>query len=261
MAKSKVSTQQYIPFSAVYDDVVVTKKGQFCQVVMVNSVNFGLKSEEEQNAIIAQYQSFLNGLSFPIEIVVHSKRLDLTNYVKELEGRIAQEANELIRYQIQEYVDFIQKLISVANIMDKKFFIVVPHLLSPQDLPKNSIFSSIFGNPHVHLQVPLKKFQIIKEALNEKTNSVVSGLTSMGISAQVLSTKQIIELFYRTYSPTEAMQEKLGEDIEAIGVEVESQAEKPKIAEVGAPEQPSPGASAPAPNVPGAPKKINVEAK
>jgi len=200
----------------------VTKKGQFCQVVMVNSVNFGLKSEEEQNAIIAQYQNFLNALSFPIQIVVHSKRLDLSNYVKELEGRIAQEANELIRFQIQEYVDFIQKLISVANIMDKKFFIVVPHAVAPSEQSKNGFFGSLFGGSHVHLKVPLKKFLTIKEALGEKSNTVISALSSIGISSQVLSTKQLIELFYRTYNPSEAMQEKLGDEIEPIGVEKSS---------------------------------------
>jgi len=224
MPAPKNPTQQHLPFSAIYDDVVVTKRGQFCQVVMVNSVNFGLKSEEEQNAIIAQYQGFLNSLTFPVEIVVHSKRLDLTNYVKDLEGRIAQEPNELIRYQIQEYVDFIQKLISVANIMDKKFFIVVPHLLSANELSRGGFFSSLFGGSHVHLQVPLKRFKAVKDALDEKTNTVVSSLASMGISSQVLSTKQLIELFYRTYNPSEAMQAKMQGEVEAIGVE----AEKPK---------------------------------
>ena len=221
MAKTsqKISTQQYVPFSAVYDDVMATKKGQLCQVVMVNSVNFGLKSEEEQNAIVYQYQSFLNSLSFPIQIVMHSKRLDLTNYIKELEGRIAQEPNELIRYQIQEYVDFVQKLISIANIMDKKFFVVIPYLIPPTELSKNSFLSTLFGGSHVHLKVPLSKFMKYKDILSERTNVVVSELASMGITAQVLSTKQIIELFYRTYNPDEAMREQIKGDVESIGVQ------------------------------------------
>lgn len=219
--KPKSSTQEHLPFSAVYDDVLVTKKGQFNQIVMVHSVNFGLKSEEEQNAIIYQYQSFLNSLSFPIQIIMNSKRLDLSNYIKDLEGRIAQEPNELIRYQIQEYVDFVDKLISIANIMDKKFFIVVPYHLPPNELSGSGLLASIFGNPSVHLQVPLKKFKIIKDELNQRTNVVASGLTSIGISSQILSTKQIIELFYRVYNPEEAVQEKLKDDIESIGVQTE----------------------------------------
>lgn len=221
MANENLSTQSHIPISAVYDDVIVTKKGVFCQVIMVNSVNFGLKNEDEQNAIIHQYQSFLNSLSFPIQITMHSKQLDLTNYIKQLEGRITQEPNELIRYQIQEYVDFISKLISIANIMDKKFFITIPYQLPANLMPKEGILSSIFGTSRVHLKVPLKKFLEIKSELEQRVNVAVSGLMSMGITSQTLSTKQLIELFYRTYNPDEALREKLEGDVEAIGVETE----------------------------------------
>ncbi len=224
--KGKVSTQQYLPFSAVYDDVIVTKKGQMCQVVMVNSVNFGLKSEEEQNAIIYQYQSFLNSLSFPIQIVMHSKKLDLTNYLKNLEGKIAQEPNELIRYQIQEYVDFVGKLISIANIMDKKFFIVIPLVLPPTELSSGGFFATLFGGSHEHLKMPLSKFMKHKDELVERTNVVSSGLASIGITSQILSTKQLIELFYRTYNPEEAIKEQLKGDVEAIGVEKNEQSVK-----------------------------------
>ncbi len=226
--KNQISTQQHIPFSAVYDDVIVTKKGQFCQILMVNSVNFGLKSEEEQNAIIAQYQSFLNSLTFPIQIVMHSKRLDLTNYIKDLENRVGQEPNELIRYQIQEYSDFVQKLISIANIMDKKFFIVVPQLLPSTELSGGGALSGIFGNPNVHLQVPLKKFLKIKEEIVQRSNVIISGLSSMGITSQILSTKQIIEVFYRTYNPEDAAKESLRENAVPIGVEQQDE-QKPEI--------------------------------
>jgi type IV secretory pathway VirB4 component len=217
MPKPNISTQQFLPFSAIYDDIVVSKKGQFAQVLMVNSVNFGLKSEEEQNAIIGQYQSFLNALAFPIEIVMHSKQLDLSAYIKDLQARIAQEPNELIRYQIQEYVDFVGKLISIANIMDKKFFIVVPYQVPATEQSQGGFFSGLLGNSHPHLKVPLSKFAKIKEELGQRINVVMSGLSSMGITSQVLSTKQLIELFYLTYNPEEAVREKLEGEIEAIG--------------------------------------------
>ena len=221
--KPKVSTQQFLPFSAIYDDIIVTKKAQFCMVLMVNSVNFGLKSEEEQSAIVYQYQSFLNSLSFPIQIVMHSKQLDLTGYIKGLEGRVAQEANELIRYQIQEYVDFISKLISIANIMDKKFFVIVPYQLPPSEIPSGGFFSTLFGGSHVHLRVPLKKFIKVKEALTQRANVILSGLASLGISSQTLNTKQLIELFYRTYNPEEAMREKLEGEIASVGIETKAE--------------------------------------
>jgi len=222
MAKDQSSSQQNIPLSAVYDDVAVSKKGQFCQILMVNSVNFGLKSEEEQNAIIQQYQGFLNSLTFPIEIVMHSKQLDLTAYLKDLDNRVSQEPNELIRYQIQEYSDFVKKLISIANIMDKKFFIIIPYQVPPTELPKEGLLSGLFGNPHAHLRVPLKRFEIIKEELGQRVNVVNSGLASMGITSEILTTKQLIELFYRTYNQEEALHEKLQGDIEPMGVETQA---------------------------------------
>lgn len=237
------STQENIPLSAVYDSVVVSKSGNFSQIVMVNSVNFGLKSEEEQTAIISQYQGFLNSLGFPIQIVLHSKKLDLTSYLKELKGRIPQESNELIRYQIQEYTDFVEKLISIANIMDKKFFIIVSHQLPPTEMPKTGILASIFGINRIHLKVPLRKFETIKEELEGKVNNIISGLASMGISAQVLTTRQIIELFYRTYNPEEAMREKLKGNIGDIGVAKETQ-------------QPTAGAKQAVPVQPGAQQPI-----
>jgi len=230
MAKPVSSTQQYIPLSAVYDDVAVSKNGQFCQILMVNSVNFGLKSEEEQGAIISQYQGFLNSLTFPIQIVMHSKRLDLTGYLKDLNSRIAQEPNELIRYQTQEYVDFVQKLISIANIMDKKFFIIVPYQVPPTELPKEGLLTGLFGNPHAHLKVPLKRFEIIKDELGQRVNVVISGLSSLGITSDILNTKQLIELFYRTYNQEEALKEKLAGDIEPLGVEKSVSNNAPQIA-------------------------------
>lgn len=243
--KSKqTSTQAYIPLSAVYDSVVVSKTGSFSQITMVNSVNFGLKSEEEQTSIISQYQGFLNSLGFPIQIVLHSKKLDLTAYLKDLKNRIPQESNELIRYQIQEYTDFVEKLISIANIMDKKFFIVVPYQLPPTELPKGGLLSSLFGTSRVHLKVPLRKFETIAEELTGKVNNVISGLASMGVSAQVLSTKQIIELFYRTYNPEEAMREKLKGDIGDIGV-MQEQETPVQQAEVGSSQLPAPRPQAP----------------
>ncbi|PIT97424.1 hypothetical protein COT77_01570 [Candidatus Berkelbacteria bacterium CG10_big_fil_rev_8_21_14_0_10_41_12] len=221
MAKNQAQnkTQQSLPFSAIYNDVIVTKSGQFSMILMVNSVNFGLKSEDEQNSIIYQYQSFLNSLTFSIEIVMQSKQLDLTNYLKDLQGRIAQEQNELIRYQIQEYIDFVKKLISIANIMDKKFFIVIPY--KPTEAQSSGgIFADLFGMKNVHLQVPLRKFLTIKEDLTKRVNTVQSGLTSAGLTTEILNTKQIIELFYRTYNPDESTGEKIATEGETIGASV-----------------------------------------
>lgn len=221
MPDNQSKTQQYLPFSAIYDSVIVTKTEHFATVLMVNSVNFGLKSEDEQNSIIYQYQGFLNSLSFPIQIVMQSKKLDLSNYLKDLEGRVAQEQNELIRYQIQEYVEFVKKLISIANIMDKKFFIVVTYKPT-QAQSSSGLFADLFGIKNEHLKVPLRKFLQIKDELSKRANVVQSGLVSAGLTTEVLNTKQIIEVFYRTYNPDESTSEKLANENDAIGSAVKN---------------------------------------
>ncbi len=104
--------------------------------------------------------------------------------------------------------------------MDKKFFIIVPYILPANEVPRGGLLSTLFGGSHVHLKVPLSRFLKIKEELSQRTNVIMSGLASMGISSQVLNTKQLIELFYRTYNPEEAMKEKLQGEIEAIGAQV-----------------------------------------
>lgn len=221
MPKQQNKTQQYLPFSAIYDSVIVTKTGHFSMVLMVNSVNFGLKSEDEQNSIIYQYQGFLNSLSFPIQIVMQSKKLDLSSYLKDLESRVAQEQNELIRYQIQEYVEFVKKLISIANIMDKKFFIVIPYKPT-QSQSSGGLFADLFGIKNEHLKVPLRKFLQIKDELSKRVNVIQSGLVSAGLTTELLNTKQIIEVFYRTYNPDESAGEKLASESDAIGSAVKN---------------------------------------
>ncbi len=213
--KRAAKTQEFLPFSAIYDDVVVLKNGEFRAIILVNALNFELKSQEEQDAIVFAFQGFLNSLSFPIQIVVRSRQIDLSDYLKRLNDRLTQESNELIRYQIQEYTAFMSKLISLANIMDKKFFVVIPFRRSTA--PQKGFLSGFFSGPKTHLQVSYQEFQKIKEQLQERVNVVISGLRQLGISAIRLQTKQIIDLFYESYNITEAAKEKIT-SLEKLGI-------------------------------------------
>jgi len=196
------ATQEHLPFTAVFQDTLILKDGNFRQILLVSSINFGLKSEEEQNAILYSYQSFINSLSFPVQILTQSRQIDLTEYIASLKKRMYQQPNELIRYQTQEYVDFISRLISVANIMDKKFFIVVPYT-------KTDIKTGIFAPKHGNLQVSLAEFEKIKTELAQRLDVVSQGLSSLGLKTVKLTTEQIIELLYSSYNITQSMREKL----------------------------------------------------
>jgi len=207
---SKPSTQEYLDIAEIREDVVIMREGSFRMVLLVSAVNFALKSEEEQNAIIVQYQNFLNSLSFPIQIVVESRRTDLTSYIAKLKARLNQETNELIRIQINDYMEFINRLISIANIMDKKFFIIVP--LFPPNLKKRGIFDKLL-HPKTPLMVKISdaEFKSFKEELMERVNIIMNGLATLGVRSLPLNTQQLIELYYKSYNPEEAQSEKLTE--------------------------------------------------
>jgi len=200
--KKGTPTQSHIPFGAVYQDTIVMKGGGFRQIILVSSINFGLKSEEEQNSIVYAFQAALNSFDFPVQILIRSRQIDLGEYLEALKKKVYEQTNELIRYQTQEYIDFISRLISVANIMDKKFFVVVAanHLPTKQGL---------FGPKTGLLTVTLKEFETVKKELSQKVEVVQQGLASLGLKSVLLTTEQIIELMYSSYNITESMREKL----------------------------------------------------
>lgn len=204
------STQQYIDIAGIKEGIVILKSGGLRMILMASSINFALKSEEEQNAIIMNYQSFLNSLAFPIQIVMQSRRLDLDSYVAKLNDAYEQETNELIQIQIQDYTGFIKRLVSVANIMDKKFFIVIPY--SPLNIQKRGLFDKIFNPTRItKVNISDTEFKRFKEEMTQRANVITSGLSAIGVKAAILNTQQAADLMYSTYNPEEGNKEKLTE--------------------------------------------------
>ncbi|MEI8143327.1 MAG: hypothetical protein WCG48_01765 [Candidatus Berkelbacteria bacterium] len=204
------STQQQIEIAGIKNGVVIMKDLSYRIVLEVASINFNLKSEMEQNSIVFQYQGFLNALHFPIEIVVRSKRLDLTPYLNHLKDIGEKQQNELIRSQTLDYVNFVGQLIDIANIMKKSFYIVVPY--SPMNLPNANLFDKIFGtgkNPQTNLRITDKDFKANVTKLTERANIVASGIGSIGLRCTQLNTEALIELFYGVYNPAESGRERL----------------------------------------------------
>ena len=135
-----ISTQRYLQFSEVHDDTLVLKNGGLRAVIEVSSMNFNLKSEAEQKAIINSYQSFLNTLNFPVQILVRSRKLDIDQYIAGLKHRYAGIENPLLQNQMGEYIDYITRLVEYSDIMEKKFYVVV--LLNPARAQKKGVFAS-----------------------------------------------------------------------------------------------------------------------
>ncbi len=221
--KTAAGTQQFLPFADVREGVVIMKDGSFRAIGMVSAINFALKSEKEQNAIVYQYQNFLNSLSFPIEIVMQSKRLDLTAYLKQLKTFEDKEVNELLRMQIADYRAFVEKLITVANIMDKRFYVVIPYLSAGFKPSPGSITAASKGP----IKITETQFRVAQQELNQRLGTVTSGLNGIGLQVVALNTQPLVELLYGTFNPDEAETQKLDEVENLQGSVVERQPPQP----------------------------------
>lgn len=196
------STQRYVDVEEIRDGVILLKNGALRAVLLVSSLNFDLKSSEEQDAIIAQYQNFLNSLDFPVQIVVQSRRFNIDPYLELLKSREAQQMNDLLRFQIGEYKDFIKNLTEISNIMSKFFYVVVP--FSPVENEEGGFFqkmSSIFNQKKTST-LPGEIFDTYRTQLMERVEHVTAALTPTGVRATMLGTEEIIELLYNSYNPS-----------------------------------------------------------
>lgn len=220
-----ISTQTYLKISEIRDDTVVLKNGGVRAVLRVSSINFNLKSEEEQNAIIYSYQGFLNTLDFPIQIVIRSKKLDIDEYLNKLRKRGDKQTNALLQRQTYEYIEYISKLVEYADIMEKEFYVVVPY--DPLRAQKPNIFQKFFQNinakdSYENVKRRHDEFEQLKKMLNQRVNAVKIGLENSGLKVDQLNTKELVELFYNIYNPTVARYEK-AKNIQDVNITTDEQ--------------------------------------
>ena len=195
------STQKFLTVAEIRDNTIVMTDSTLRSILMVSSINFALKNEDEQNAIIGSYVSFLNNLSFPLEIVIHSRELNIENYLNDLRAKEKAQTNELLKAQTTEYIDYISELVSLGKIMNKRFYVVVSY--NPLSDEKQGFFGR-FGeifSPSSLLKMKQDKFDKLKKELSRRVDSVVSGLASIGLNVVELDTQALIELLYNIYNP------------------------------------------------------------
>ncbi len=216
--QKRPSTQSYLPFSEIKEGVLVLKDGTLRAVLITSSINFALKSEDEQNALISSYVSFLNSIDFPLQIVVQSRRLRVKPYLEKLVRAEKEQPNELLRVQIADYRAFVEEMVEIGQIMTKKFFVVVPY--DPLSNKKKSFWSRFKEvlKPALTLRLRQEKFKKRKYDLDLRVRQVISGLETMGLSVVQLDTQALIELYYSTYNPDISFAESL-QPIEELQVE------------------------------------------
>lgn len=211
LARNKIrqSTQLFLDISEIKNDAVILKDGSLRAVLMVSSINFALKSDDEQTALVSSYVSFLNYLDFPIQIVIQSRKLNIDNYIKRLDDAEAGLTNDLLRKQIVNYKAYIHELIELGDIMTKRFYIAIPY--SPLE-DKNRGFWARLGavfTPAKVLQLNQVKFQQYLHELNQRVSHVDMNISGLGLTTVRLDTQGLIELFYEAYNPSTAEFQKL----------------------------------------------------
>ncbi|MDD5083869.1 MAG: hypothetical protein PHT88_02930 [Candidatus Moranbacteria bacterium] len=199
---SNASTQQYVDVKEVRDGVVVLRNGGLRAILLVSSLNFDLKSTEEQDAIISQYQAFLNSLDFPVQVLIHSRRFNIEPYLQLLKEKEEEQMNELLRLQISEYQHFIKNLTEVSDIMSKYFYVIVPFAAIEDE--HSGFFEKIGNilNPKQAIHEQRELFETYKNQLWQRVDHVTMGLSGTGVKVAALNTEETIELLYNTYNPS-----------------------------------------------------------
>lgn len=205
MAQSQSATQEFVPVKEVRDGITILKNGELRAVILCSSMNFSLKSGDEKNAILLQFQDFLNSLDFPIEVLIQSRKLDIRPYIALLEAQEPKQDNNLMKIQIREYIGFVKSFTESANIMTKHFFIVVPY--SPAIIAgasaKGVLSSFGFGAKEAPQALADKTFEENRTQLEERLSVVEQGLVRCGIRVARLGTEETIELLYKAFNPGE----------------------------------------------------------
>ncbi|MCX6813750.1 MAG: hypothetical protein NT078_00780 [Candidatus Azambacteria bacterium] len=199
------ATQGFVEIEKIREGVVVLKNGGLRAVLMCGSRNLELESIDSQNAIINAYADFLNSFDWPLQIVIHSRKLDINPYLTALEEKLKVQENELLKIQTAEYIDFVRSFVTLSDIMVKRFYTVVPFdpVESKTEGPFEKISLFVKKNSEKTQGLPEEKFQEYKNQLLQRVEHTILALAHVGIKAAELQTEELIELFYNLYNPEE----------------------------------------------------------
>lgn len=234
-----VSTQNMLQIAEIRDGIVIMNDGSFRSVIMAKSINFDLMSGVEREGVEGGYQSMLNSLYFPIQIFVRSQKVDLRPYIEKLDKIRSEHDNMLLALLMEDYIDYISDLSTQTNIMDKKFYLVIPYF--PKADVQKAITQSknfftglgnIFNSKPTHVTINEKELEDAKVELRNRVQSIMGGLMQCGVKALPLDTQELIELFYESYNPDTATRQQLKnfDDLStAVVTKGQGQAQQPNL--------------------------------
>lgn len=202
-ATNAKATQEFVPIKEIRDGVVILKDDSMRALVMASSLNFALKSNDEQQSIIYQFQNFLNSLNFSVELFMQSRRLDIRPYLALLEARVKEQTSDLLKIQTREYIEFVRSFTESTNVMQKTFFVVVPYS-APTLFAKDSKFENILkggSSKEEKAQNTKEAFEEARTQLEQRISVVEQGLVRCGIRVAQLGTEELVEVFYKLFNP------------------------------------------------------------
>jgi hypothetical protein len=210
------STQNTLQIAEIRDGIVIMSDGSFRSVIMVKSINFDLMSLQEQEAVEYAYQGFLNSLYFPIQIFIRSQKVDLQPYIAKLDKIRTEHDNMLLAMLMEDYINYIDELSQQTNIMDKKFYVIIPYLPTTdvqKALSQSKDFltglRALFSTKEQHVTINEPELEKAKTELRNRVQAVLGGLMQSGVQGLPLDTQELIELFYDTYNPDTATRQQL----------------------------------------------------
>ncbi len=197
------STADLIQIKELRDGVLLLKDGSLRAVVKVSAVNFELRSSDEQAAILQQFGSFLNSIDFPMQMVVHSRRYDITAYLATVRAASEQLTNELLKVQAGEYIRFVAELSDLANIMQKNFYVVLPLTVTPTSESKGFFagLKDTFKKAPTVQGIPPEQLASYKMQLQQRADLIIGGLSGMGLKGVMLEQDELVALFNDVYNP------------------------------------------------------------
>ena len=201
MARAQ-STQSFVKIDQIREGVVLLKGGGMRAVVRCSSLNFALKSQDEQDALIFEFQNFLNSLDFYVQIFINSRFLNIDDYVETLKEKEAEQANDLLRIQTTEYINFIKDFVANTNIVSTDFYVVVPfELVEAAGKTGGGGLLSFFGLARAPAKMEKKQFLHFKNQLSQRVEFIRAGLHRLGLTTKILPTDELIMLYWNLYNP------------------------------------------------------------
>lgn len=224
---SDASTQRYLPFSQIKENIVIMKDNSARMILQCSTVNFLLKNSDEQDSIIMSFQRFLNSLDFPVQIMIRSKKLDIDSYLWKLNDKAVKQDNPLLQNQTYEYIEYLRKLIEVAQIMKKDFYIVVPYDTDGNNSVKDDSMAGMFTtfwksinqkNELFMIKSQIKNFTKTKKWLTSRVNSVKTWLENIGIRGTQLEKSELISFLTQYYNPSLNSSTNNNSDIQTLNL-------------------------------------------